>query len=385
MPSRLPTPFPRRERTTRPSPLAPGSLASAAGILLALVAAAASAGPPYQLYYGDLHGHTAYTDGTGTPWDAYAAARAAGADFFAVTDHDGYGFYLSEEEWEDTKAAADASTSRDFVGIAGYEFWLAGSGEINVFGVADLPPLPEDPEAHPAPGGRGSPAEVLPAFYDWLTVQPGAVGQWNHPTYVSAEFFDFDFHDASRDAAMSLIEVWNDSWFYTEDSYVKALDRGWHVMPTANADTHAADWIAGSPNRTVLLARRLTRADLLGAMRAGRGYATIDPNLRIGFTVNGAAMGETLAPSSRYVAAIEVEEPDGVNPIATLEIVADGGREVASVVVNASAVTWQVTLPPDARYFFLRVTTSSDLSGGSLTDIAGDGVMAVTAPVWTGR
>jgi len=94
------------------------------------VAFPAVAGPRYQTYFGDLHTHTAYTDGTGTPWDAYAMARDAGADFLAVTDHDSYGFYLTPEKWQDTLLAANSFTTRSFVAMAAYEFWLAGSGEI---------------------------------------------------------------------------------------------------------------------------------------------------------------------------------------------------------------------------------------------------------------
>ena len=91
---------------------------------------------------------------------------------------------------------------------------------------------------------------------------------------------------------MGLIEVYNDG--FTEASYIKALDAGWHVMPSANSDTHDADWIWGRDMRTVLLARNLTPADLYAAMRAQRGYATLDKNLSVRFSVNGGVMGSTL-------------------------------------------------------------------------------------------
>ena len=38
-------------------------------------------------YFGLLHGHTSYSDGLGTPDDAYESAKEAGLDFFAVTEH----------------------------------------------------------------------------------------------------------------------------------------------------------------------------------------------------------------------------------------------------------------------------------------------------------
>ncbi len=46
-----------------------------AALALLLVPAAQAA--DYNLYFGDLHAHTDYSDGTGTPEDAYGAAYAA--------------------------------------------------------------------------------------------------------------------------------------------------------------------------------------------------------------------------------------------------------------------------------------------------------------------
>ncbi len=360
--------------------------------VVALIAAGLAAGhalgapaPRYKLYFGDLHTHTSYSDGVGTPWEAYAAAIAAGADFLATTEHDSFGFWLSPEEWEDNLAAAEFYTSRTFVAMAGYEFWIAGSGEINVFNTRDFPPVPEDPEQRPSPGSHGNPHEVLAAFYDWLAAQPGAVGQWNHPTYVSHEFLEFDFWSESRDVGMGLVEVWNDSWFYTEDSYVKALDAGWHVMPAANADNHTADWISGLPLRTVLLAQRLTPAALYGAMAAGRGYATVDPDLRIYYTLNGEIMGRTLSPAASYQASVSIEDPDG-QAITLVEIVTDGGQVAASLVANGPVVEWTPTLSSaTARYYYVRVTTESNEASVQASRKGGEGITAVTAPVWTGR
>ena len=129
----------------------------------------------------------------------------------------------------------------------------------------------------------------LAAYQDWIAQQPGGVGQFNHPTYVSHDFKDYAGYSDVRDGAMGLIEVYND--VVTEASFVKALDAGWHVMPSANSDTHAADWIAGNDVRTVLLAESLTAPDLYAAMGAQRGYATLDTNLSVRFSVNGDVTG----------------------------------------------------------------------------------------------
>jgi len=47
--------------------------------------------PLYNFYYGQLHAHTNYSDGSGTPDQALAYAKAAAQiDFLALTDHSNY-------------------------------------------------------------------------------------------------------------------------------------------------------------------------------------------------------------------------------------------------------------------------------------------------------
>ncbi len=358
-------------------------------VLLACAAAPAMAGQPatagYSLYFGDLHAHTGYSDGAAgtTPWDAFPAAIAAGADFMALTEHystsNAYeAWTMDEQEWRDLKAAAAHFTSRTFVAMPAYEYYLVShTGEINVYNVAGLPPK----MTFLGP-------DRLPLFCDWLAQQPGGVGQFNHPTYVSADFKDFAGRTPSRDEGMGLVEVYNDEVY--EASYVKALDAGWHVMPSANSDTHDADWIAGRDMRTVLLAASLTPADLYAAMRAQRGYATLDKNLSIRFSVNGGVMGSTLSGSATaYAAEVKVWDPDALagrrsDAVTRVEIVTDGGAVASSLTLSPAAgvktVTWRPTgLPAGARYFWVRVSTASD-------DVTGlPGVTAWTAPVWTGR
>jgi hypothetical protein len=330
----------------------------------------------YNLYFGDLHTHTGYSDAyeDSTPWDAYAAAVAAGADFMAVTDHISIwhayeAFTMTPEQWLDSLAAADAFTSDTFVAMAGYEAWLlANVGEINVYDIDQLPPTKT----------LGNRQYRLPNFYDWLA-STGAIGQFNHPLYVSDNFMDFNYYTEMRDTGMAVIEVYNDE--FTEGSYIMALDAGWHIMPSANSDTHYSDWIAGHEMRTVLLAPSLTPENLYDAMRENRGYATLDQNLRISYTLNGAVMGSLLSSTtSDYTALIQIEDPDGVatDAITLVEIVSDGGEVVASLTADATAIDWEVTLDSDtASYYYVRVTTASGIDGLP-------GVTAWTAPVWTG-
>jgi len=337
--------------------------------------------PTYHAYFGDLHAHTSWSDGwEGTPADAYAAAKAGGADFMATTDH---AHYIVGSPWADTQAMAAAATTSTFVAIPGYEYWMPSSGECNVFGTANMPPsLTSSTTGQSNPGNRAKSWDAIAALYDWLVApaQAGAVAQYNHPHYMTKDFQEYDGWSAARDQGMGMLEIDNEGTI-AEDSFVLALDKGWHVMPTCNSDTHYPNWIAGYEFRTVLLATSLTPAGLYDAMRNQRGYGTEDKNLRVAYTLNGAVMGSTLAaPATSYAARIHVEDPDGAgDAISGLEIVSDGGVVVASKAANANVVDWTVTLSSaTARYFYVRVTTASNSTGGP-------GLTAWTAPVWTGR
>ena len=349
----------------------------------------------YNLYFGDLHAHTSYSDGVGTPWDAFAQAKAGGADFFATTDHVHYPYgqvVMTPELWADTQAAARYYTSSDFVAMAGYELWLPYDGEVNVYNTDTIYRNESNPGGHGYNNGlHESTQTVLETFYDWAA-KTGAIGQWNHPSSSAGpfergfnnsplnNFRDFAFYSPYRDEGMSLLENFGTPEY--EFSYIMALDAGWHVMPAANSDTHSADWITGYELRTVLLAPSLTPNNLYDAMKANRGYATQDSNLRITYTLNGAIMGSILSPSGpSYVANIHIEDPDKTasDAITMVEIVSDGGQVVARIPADANKVDLTVTLSStSAHYFYVRVTTMSNQYGV-------EGFTAWTAPVWTGR
>ncbi len=221
----------------------------------------------------------------------------------------------------------------------------------------------------------------MAADEDVVAALPGAMGMFNHPTWSeTGDFDDFAGLTPERDAAMELIEVYNHGdgaaeWY--EPSYVKCLDAGWHVMPTAVGDTHYVDWdteVMPYQMRTALLAPELTRAALYDAIRSHRGYATLDPDLRISFTVNGAVMGSRVARTARVL----VVNVHGRRPRRhgrrrrgrEARPRRRGGSVLASAEARGHSVTWSVELRrPASDWVYLRVTT-------------GDGATAWTAPVW---
>jgi hypothetical protein len=329
--------------------------------------------PSYTPFFGDLHSHSEISDGGGLPADAFAAAKAGGAAFLALTDHSNQ---ISPEEWAALQVTAASFTDATFVAIPSYEITRAW-GHMNAYNVPDLTPRKT--------GNQGGRQDIMAEYYDWLASYPAASSQWNHPTTYSKEFDGFAYRTDARDAVVNLLEIFNygNYGYYKitdfESSYVKALDLGWHVMPSANSDTHITNWITGYEARTVLLAQSLTPANLYGAMRACRGYATQDKDLRVDYTLNGAVMGSVLAGGSSFTASVTVDDPDPADAPTKLEIVSDGGAVVATNAAPQKGVAWTTTLSSTtSRYYYVRVTTTRNVTGGP-------GATAWTAPVWTGR
>lgn len=370
-----------RSRATRRLAVA----AAALGIAAFTFTPATAAPDDFLLVFGDIHNHTRYSDGwEGTPADAYVHARASGADYLATSDHN---FMLTQDEWDRTKLQATQQTDGGFAALAASEYWITnGFGEVIVLDHEGI----RTKANWRGPRTSLSRHEVIADFYDWLADR-GAIGHWPHPGFYG-DLDRLKHYTPQRDAAMSSIEIHNyGSWVGAparwgvhdyEEWYVLALDRGWHVMPAAVSDTHSPDWISGSPVRTVFLVESLSPAAIYDAMRASRGYATLDENLRVRYTLNGEVMGSVLpAGGSSYTATIDIVDPDGTqeDEVTLVELVSDHGAVVASEATSGTDVTVSFDVSSStSRYYYVRVTTASDVTGGP-------GVTAWTAPVWTGR
>jgi hypothetical protein len=93
-----------------------------------------------KVLWGDLHGHSQLSDGTGTPSDFYDYARnIASLDVAALTDHDHWGMRFLDanpDMWDEIRAAAEHFNEPGrFVTLLGYEWtsWLQGHRHVLYF------------------------------------------------------------------------------------------------------------------------------------------------------------------------------------------------------------------------------------------------------------
>ena len=359
----------------------------------------------YQLYFGQLHSHTTYSDGSGSLESAlnYVAGlpESANVDFVAFTDHSNYfdasgnanpegALYdislmtsQSQTLWNEYKGAVadfNAEHAGELVALAGFEMtWSGGPGHINTFNTEGLVS-----RNNTTLNSKTSDAG-LKAYYSLLsqTEGVGSISQFNHPGDTFGTFVDFAYWDAVIDTRIQLVEVGNGEgaigaggYYPSYEYYIMALDKGWHVAPTNNQDNHKGKWGNANDARDVILTDDFSEEGIYQAIRDRRVYATEDKNLEINYTLNDAMLGAILDDEGVEQANINVTvyDPDASDSIARVEVVVNSG---------AVAYTWDdpeelasgalsCTIPADYSYYFIRVTQ-------------GDGDIAVTAPVWVGE
>lgn len=327
------------------------------------------------LFFGQLHSHTADSDGSGTPEEAFAYAKeVAGLDFLAVTDHsnslDGAANAALNQDaasisqtWKQGREAAKAATSGSFLALYGFEMtWQNGLGHISTFFTPGF--LSRDQDAFQSYG------TALDAYYRELSAVPGSISQFNHPGSAYGDFEAFGHLSDEADAAMALLEVVSEGTV-KYDAYTKALDLGWHVAPTNNQNNHAANWGTADSGRTVVYAESLTEEAFAEALRSRRVYATEDDDLEILYRLDNFLFGSMLTRRNvgdTVTLTASVSDPTDAS-IGTVEVIVDGGRVAASQTLNASNGEIQFSLPASYNYYYLRITQP-------------DGDIAVTAPVW---
>jgi len=387
-----------------------------AAIISGALTAPASA-QPRRVFFGNLHSHTSYSDGSGTPEQAFLHARdIAHLDFLAITEHNhksaesGAGerrdglliatapaLYIGPQADGLIPAAGRFTEDGRFVALFGQEFNAISKGNhVNIFDIDQVIPVPND---------------RFDQLVTWLNAHPDrggnpAVMQFNHPSLNSTnkEYGADDFDSAAEWVAAigrfaSLIEVLNGPAMTKvaghraaetmERDYLDYLNRGFHLAPTADQDNHYFTWGSATDARTAVIAPALTKRDVIDALRARHVYATEDPNLSLILEINGHLQGDVVttlpAVGSTLDIRLSVQDQDEPNGSYEVEVFSDdgpGGNRAASIAtfaLDGNTAPGQplqvsdVSFRGAGQYVFLKIHQVNE---------DGEGDLAWTAPVW---
>ncbi len=392
----------------------------AAAVTILLVLGQSAGAETMHVYFGNLHSHTSYSDGSGKPNDAYKHAKEkAKLDFLAVTEHnhskaesgakeraDGkliatdHSLYNGSQSSSVISAANKWNKDGEFVAIFGQEFSTISSGNhIIVY---------EVPQVIDVPNGAFD-----KLINEWLPQHPPAGGgvtliQFNHPDdfrdyskeYGADDFGTLATWITAMDAHAELFELLNGpamakvappvrSSDVSQTEYLHYLNLGFHLGPTGDQDNHYKTWGTTTDSRTGVVASELTKPAILEALRQRRVYATEDKNLRAIFRVNDHLCGDRVSTVPTAHSKLEVEltltdddEPDAEYQVEVYSDEGFGGPEAEPIETVRLTGNSPASVPHrledieyvgGSQYLFFKITQFSE---HGLND------RLWTAPVW---
>ncbi|MBX7193058.1 MAG: CehA/McbA family metallohydrolase [Sandaracinaceae bacterium] len=325
--------------------------------------------------FGDIHQHSAHSDGCGAAAEPYLRARHVyGDDFGALSDHESFlGKRIGPGEWALLRAVADAHDEPGrFVALHAYE-WTGrmhpGPGHKVVYPVSAAHRIvSRDAE----PTGQG----LLAALRE-----EGALAVPHHVGWTGAD-------EAAHDEALQPVwEICSCHGCYLSEGHVlgqrgalvdqmidRVLSRGRRFGFIACSDGHGLLHHHGvgrkrDPFRcglTAVLAREVSREGVLEAIRARRCYATSGVPIFLDVRADGdRPMGSVLRATSITVRV----HAAGACPLREIALVGPDGL-IARAVPNATEGVLQARV--EASWSYARV-------------VQDDGEMAWSSPIFLER
>jgi hypothetical protein len=358
--------------------------------IVALLATNRSTFAQHHIYWGDMHGHTAISDGKGSLDDYFIYARdAARLDFVVVSDHD-FGnaapWRMPKETWTLTQDKADQYTvNGKFVAIAGYEwtsqpkYWTPEEplfkGPVrfynhkNVYFPSRVEYLfsAKDP-AYNSPNVLAPAVQKVEGLIQNNHLDPGPNGR---------DQFDYD---PLHYSVIVNTEMWPDTMQYqgktytgnTEKTLREFLNRGGKTGFVGSTDTHEGKPAA----KTALLAKELTRPAIFEALRHRRNYAVLGARIVLDFKIDGHFMGEEIEISGNPRIVADVQGTDKIREV----VIVRDGTVIHTLNPSAQKVRFKYEDKSfsGSSYYYVRVIQTDK-------DEHGNRSHAWSSPIWVKR
>ncbi len=347
---------------------APGGLEAESNPILVT-----ASGP--RILWGDLHGHTGLTDGTGTPEDYFRYARdVSSLDVVALTDHDHWGI-LPLSTHPDMWREIEEQTKRfhepgRFVTVRGFEWtsWIHGHRHVLYFDdegsvLSSVDPAYESPlQLWQALEGRAA-----------LTFAHHSAGgpiptNWAIPP------------DPRFEPVTEIVSVHGSSealdspgviYSAVPGNFVRdVLDRGYRFGFIGSGDSH--DGHPGLPQLAALsgglaaiLSDDVSREGVLAAMRARRVYATSGPRIILRTALGSNPMGSTVPVPDGSLDEVLFVQGIAPAPIQYLDLIRSGSiAEAIEVDPPQTEIAFQTPLTDlkPGEYVYVRLT---QIDGGT--------------------
>jgi hypothetical protein len=235
---------------------------------------------PLLHFWGDLHGQSEETIGTGSAREYFAFARDRA--FVDVTGHQGNDFQITNQFYAQLdRLCAEFNEDGSFVAIPGYE-WSGNTsmgGDRNVFFPTEGRQIRRSSHALiPDGSDAGMDVHTTAELFDTLAM----AGEWDVVMYAHCGGRYADIRKAHDGRFEKSVEV-HSSWGTFEWLLHDAIEMGYRVGVVCNSDGHKGRPGASYPGSsmfgaigglTCFLAEDLTREGILDAMRKRHHYGT---------------------------------------------------------------------------------------------------------------
>ena len=323
--------------------------------------------------WGDLHGHSNLSDGTGTPEDFLLYARdVAALDVVSLTDHDHWGMlFLDEvpEVWEEIQAVTERFHSPGrFVTLLGFEWtnWIHGHRHVLYFEdegpvLSSIDPDYETP-AQLWDGLRGLPALT---FAHHSAGGPVATN-WDYAPDPELEPVT---EVASVHGASEAPDAPNRIYSPLSGNFVRdALDRGYRLGFIGSGDSHDGHpglaQLAGPSGGglAALLTDDLSREGVYEALRARRSYATNGPRILLRAALDAHPMGSIISAGTLGEQAVLYVRAIGTAPLEMIDVIRSGAvvDQIPAGGIWDLATTIELEGLAAGEYVYVRVVQTDD-------------------------
>jgi hypothetical protein len=284
-----------------------------------------------RLCWGDLHGHSHFSDGTGTPEDYFRYARdVAGLDVAALTDHDHWGTRHLDERpdlWDETRASvARFDAPGRFVALLGYEWtsWLHGHRHVLFFGE-------EGRIFSSLDAATDTPSEL------WMALRGQRALTFPHHPAGSSMALNWAFRsDPVLEPLVEIVSLHGSSESADSPGPIRsavsgntvrdALALGRRFGFVGSGDSHHGHPGVPQPDKVQgglagIRCEARNREAIFDALRERHTYATNGPRIWLEARLDGAAMGAVLPGRRRAELAVEVV---GTGPLDRVDVVRSG-------------------------------------------------------------
>jgi hypothetical protein len=366
----------------------------------------------YNYYFGNLHAHTAFSDGNkdslvsgiGRPDGSYAYAKLSNDfDFLGISEHNHYnsprspGFRRSLYQAGLNMANA-ANQEGVFLSLFGMEYGISSgnNGHVVIYGFNQLIGWESN-----VGGISGNNYDIYNAKSDYeglfkkIKNNPAAFAYLAHPYWTDfskngndSSALAFSAYNAMYDSAIVGVPLRSGNAFstfvnYNDYStgdyfnyYKKLLNIGYHLGIGYDHDNHYSNFGRSNGGRLVVIAPSLTRANLFDAMQQMHFYGSDDNNAKVQFTMNEKIMGSILSGKDYPSFNIIHNDPDAeqADTIRLWRGYKNSGGLWAQVIqtslnTNTAAFTDQSILGGIEYYYFVDIKQA-------------DGQWIVTSPIW---